>query len=295
MKFLVTILLLFGLSAHALGDFFSAKVQNKEYHLFIGTGGSYLYKVGSPQAYFLKKEILLGTIKTFEVFESNHREKPIGNIKISDSSIEVFEVDTVKAKNVKYKKIKMPLEQIVLRQQIYNNDKCSFKFIDLNDVNDLYLFKEISFLISEVMDSFKDYSCDYLQSNRSAEMNENLNQLVCENETVKLKDRFYGITFTCKASMAKSNYYKFQAFSIIFDKTLKARVVKNDFTDSDIVDEDDYRNFKFRLTPVGVGLYSSNMVEDKVEYVKIMPYIDIKKHFPMWGKPKRFLNNFSVK
>lgn len=286
---------LFCLSAFALGDYYSAKIDGKEYHLFIGTSGSYLYRVGDNQAYFLRKEVLLGTIKTFEVFDSSHRDKPVGQIRISDRMLEVFEINGIKSKNVKLKKLKLPIEQIILRQQIYNNDKCSFKFVDLNDVKNAYLFKEVSFLISEVMDSFKQYNCDYLQSNRSKEIDSNLNQLACENETILLKNRFYGVTFSCKASLAKSSDFKFRAFSVIFDKSLKARVAATDFTDSDIADEDDYRDFMFRLTPVGLGLYSSSLVENRVEYVKIIPYIDLKKHFSKWGKPKRYLNYFIVK
>jgi hypothetical protein len=283
------------LSAHALREYYSAKINGKEYHLFIGSNGSYLYPLGSGQTYFLKKEILLGTVKKFEIFESNHREKSIGEIKITEKSLEAFHLENIKAKNVKLKPLKLPIKHMVLTKQIYNNDKCSFRYLDMNDVHDIYIFKELSFLISEVMDSFKEYNCDYLKSSRSSEMDPNLNQLSCENETIILKDRFYGINLICKGSFAKSDNFKYQVFSVIFDKTLKARVVKNDLTASDITAEDDYKNLEFRLTPVGLALYSTDAFENKEEYVRIIPYIDIKKHFSVWGKPKRFLNHLAVK
>lgn len=294
---LIIILLLFTkiLSAQALGEFYSAKIQGKEYHVFVGLLDSYLYQVGSSQTYFLKKEILLGTIKKFEIFESNQRDKSVGYVSIAGHELESFELNQIKAKKVKIKKLNLPVEQIILPKQIYNNDKCSFQFIDLVEVKNVFLFKELAFLISEVMDAFKDYECDYLKSSRSKEMKSELNQLVCANETILLKNRFYGITFECKASMAKSSSYKHQVFSIIFDKSLKARVSKADFTDSDITAEDDYRNLAFRLTPAGLALFSTDMLENKEEYVRIIPYFDIKKHFSIWGKPKRYLSFFVLK
>lgn len=278
-----------------LGGYYSAKVSGKEYHLYIGSSGSYLYQVGDVKTYFLKKEILLGTIKTFEIFETSHMGTPVGNLKIADGKLEQFELNGIKAKNVKVKKITLPIEMLPLTKQIYNNQKCSFKFVDLNEIKNIYVFKETSYLISEVMDAFKDYNCDYLKSSRTTEVNENLNQLVCENETILLKDRFYGISFMCKGNLSKSKDFKYQVFSIIFDKTLKARVVKSDLTDSDISSEDDYRHLDYRLTPVGLGLYSTDSLENKEEYVRIIPYIDIKKNFTVWGKPKRYLSNLSLK
>lgn len=287
---------IYSLSAHALGDFFSAKINKRDYHIYTSIGGaSYLYQVGSAHTYFLKKEILLGTIKTFEIFESNHRDKSSGNIKIADGKLELFELEGVKAKNVKLSTIKQPVDVISLKKQVYNNDKCSFRFIDLNSVQDIYLFKEVSFLISEIMDAFKDFECDYLKSNRSDEVKADLNQLSCETEALLLKKRFYGITFTCKASLAKSVDYKFRVFSVIFDSTLKARAVKSDFTADDIPNQDDYRGLEFRLTPVGLGLYSTEMLENKEEYIRIVPYINLKKNFSVWGKPKRYVSYFAVK
>lgn len=295
-KSIFALVFIYTLSANALGEFFSAKIGTKEFHLYIEYGSaSYLYQLGSPQTYFLKKEFLLGTIKTFEIFESNHRDKPIGTIKIADGKLESFELDSIKVKNVNLKKLSLPVEIIQLNKQIYNNDKCSFRFVDLNNIDDMYLFKEASFLISEVVDAFKDFECDYLKSSKSDEMKAELNQVSCETEALLLKNRFYGITFICKANMAKSNSYKYQVFSVIYDKTLKARVTKDDFTASDITAEDDYKGLEFRLTPVGLGLYSSIPFENKEEYIRIIPYIGIKKHFTIWGKPKRYLSNFAVK
>jgi len=295
-KSVFLLVFIYTLSATALGEFFSAKIGSKEYHLYTGYGSaSYLYARGSAQTYFLKKEILLGTIKTFEIFESNQRDKPNGTLKIADGKLESFELDGTKAKNVKIKKLNLPVEIIPLTKQIYNNDKCSFRFVDLSNVEDMYLFKEASFLISEVVDAFKDYDCDYLKSSKSDEMKAELNQLSCDTETLLLKNRFYGITFTCKANMAKSTSYKYQVFSVIYDKSLKARVKKSDFTASDITAEDDYKDLEFRLTPVGLGLYSMTPLESKEEYIRIVPYIDIKKHFTIWGRPKRYLSNFAVK
>lgn len=296
LKSIFALVFIYTLSANALGEFFSAKIGNKEFHLYTGYGSaSYLYQLGSAQTYFLKKEILLGTIKTFEIFESNHRDKSSGTIKIADGKLESFELDSIKAKNVKLKKLSLPVEIIQLNKQIYNNDKCSFRFVDLNNIDDMFLFKETSFLISEVVDAFKDYECDYLKSSKSDEMKADLNQVSCETETLLLKKRFYGISFICKANMAKSTNYKYQVFSVIYDKSLKARVTKADFTASDITAEDDYKGLEFRLTPVGLGLYSAVPFENKEEYIRIIPYIDIKKHFTIWGKPKRYLSNFVVK
>ncbi len=287
---------IYSLSAHALGDFFTATINKKEYHLYTGIGGaSYLYQVGANHTYFLKKEILLGTIRTFDIFESNHRDKSSGTIKISDGKIESIELDSIKAKNIKLKPLQLPIEIIQFKKQIYNNDKCSFRFVDLNSVQDIYLFKEVSFLISEVMDTFKDFECDYLKSNRSDEMKTELNQLSCDTEALMLKKRFYGITFTCKANMAKSADFKYRVFSVIFDTALKARTKKEDFTADDIPAIDDYRGLDFRLTPVGLGLYSTILFDNKEEYIRIVPYIDIKKNFAVWGKPKRYLSNFTVK
>lgn len=283
------------LSAHALGEYYSAKISDKEYHFFIGATNSYLYSPHSPQTYFLKKEILLGTIKKFEIFDVSKNLVSVGSVKLADNLIESFELNQIKAKNVKLKKLNIDVEQIPLARYIYNNDQCSFRFIDLHEVKDIYLFKEMSFLISEVMDVFKDYDCDYLKSNRAPEMNANLNQLTCDNEVVFLKKRFYGVTFICKASMAKSNEFKYKVFSLIFDKTLKARVSKKDFTESDIIAEDDSRSLEFRLTPIGLGLYSADLMENKEEFVKIVPYFDLKKHFAIWGKPKRYLSHFALK
>ena len=295
-KSIFSLVFIYTLSAHALGEFFSAKIGNKEFHLYTGYGSaSYLYKLGSAQTYFLKKESLLGTVKTFEIFESNHRDKSIGTIKIVDDKLESFELDSIKAKNLKLKKLNLPIEIIQLNKQIYNNDKCSFRFVDLSNIDDMYLFKETSFIISEVVDAFKDYDCDYLKSSKSDDMKADLNQVSCETETLLLKKRFYGITFICKANMAKSSTYKYQVFSVIYDKSLKARVTKADFTASDITAEDDYKGLEFRLTPVGLGLYSTVPFENKEEYIRIIPYIDIKKHFIIWGKPKRYLSNFAVK
>lgn len=295
-KSISALVFIYTLSANALGEFFSAKISTKEFHLYIEYGSaSYLYQLGSPQTYFLKKEFLLGTIKIFEIFESNHRDKPIGTIKIADGKLESFELDSIKVKNVNLKKLSLPVEIIQLNKQIYNNDKCSFHFVDLNNIDDMYLFKETSFLISEVVDAFKDFECDYLKSSKSDEMKAELNQVSCETEALLLKKRFYGITFICKANMAKSTDYKYQVFSVIYDKSLKARVTKDDFTASDITAEDDYKGLEFRLTPVGLGLYSSIPFENKEEYIRIIPYIDIKKHFTIWGKPKRYLSNFAVK
>lgn len=296
MKFILFIVFANILSAQAaLGGYFSAKISGKEYHFYIGQSGSYVYRLGESQTYFLKKEILLGTIKTFEIFETSQLGQAIGKVKISDQLLEDFELNQIKAKNVKLKKLNFPIEQITLTKQVYNNEKCSFKFIDLNDIENIYLFKETSYLISEIMDVFKDYECDYLKSSRSKEMDDKLNMLICENETVFYKGRFYGVSFMCKASMAKTTEYKYQVFSVIFDKTLKARVLKTDFTASDISAEDDYRNLDFRLTPVGLGLYSTDLLQNKEEYLRIIPYFDIKKNFPVWGKPKRYLNYFSLK
>ncbi len=287
---------IYSLSANALGDFFSAFIGKKEYHIYTGIGGpSYLYQVGADHTYFLKKEIVLGTIKTYEIFESNHRDKPNGSIKITDGKIESIELGSIKAKNVKLKPLKLPVEIITYKKQIYNNDKCSFRFIDLNSEKDLYLFKEVSFLISEIMDAFKDFECDYLKSNQADDVKADLNQLSCETEILMLKKRFYGITFTCKASMAKSTDYKYRVFSVIFDTLLKARTTKDDFTADDIPAIDDYRGLDFRLTPLGLGLYSTIMFDNKEEYIRIVPYIEIKKNFAVWGKPKRYLSNFIVK
>ncbi len=283
------------LSAQTLGGYYSAKISGKDYHLFLGLSGSYLYQVGGMKTYFLKKEILLGTIRTFEIFESSRMTTNVGKVKIADGKLENFELNAIKATNVKLKPLKLPIQQISIAKQIYNNEKCSFKFIDLNQVNNIYLFKETSFLISEVMDAFKDYGCDYLKSSRVSEMNESLNQLVCENETLLMKERFYGISFMCRANLANSTDFKYKVFSIMFDKNLKARIAKNDFTDSDISAEDDSRHLEFRLTPVGLGLYSTDLHENKEEYLRIIPFVDIKKNFRIWGKPKRYLNNFSLK
>ena len=149
--------------------------------------------------------------------------------------------------------------------------------------------------MSEIMDVFKGLECDYLKSNRSVEMNPGLNQLVCENETVVLHDRFYGVTFSCKATQAKSADYKYQVFSVIYDSEIKARVLKTDFTVSDISNEDDSQDLNFRLTPVGLGLYSTESLENKEAHLRIIPYIKLKKNFSVWGKPKRYLSYFSIK
>jgi hypothetical protein len=296
LKQIFFLVFIYSLSAQALGGFFSAVINKKEYHIYISVGGtSYLYRVGSDHSYFLKKEIVLGTIKTYQIFESNHRDKSSGSIKIADGKLESFELDSIKAKNIKLKPLKLPIEIIAYKKQIYNNDKCSFRFIDLNSVHDLYLFKEVSFLISDIMDSFKDFECDYLKSSQADELKADLNQLSCESEMLILKKRFYGLTFTCKANMAKSTDYKYRVFSIIFDSTLKARTTKTDFTADDIPAVDDYRGLDFRLTPVGLGLYSTTMFDSKEEYIRIIPYIDLKKNFAVWGKPKRYLSNFVLK
>lgn len=295
MKLVLLLIFSCTLSAHALGEYYSAKIQGKDYHFFTSPTGSYFYAVGSNQTYFLKKEILLGTIKKFEVFDTLVKPTSVGQVKIADDKLEVFELNNIKAKNVKLKKLKIDIEQVPLARHIYNSDKCSFRFIDLYEINDTYLFREVSFLISEIMDTFKDLDCDYLKSNRATEMNTNLNQLTCDNEVVFLKKRFYGVTFICRASMAKSTDFKFRVFSLIFDKTLKARVSKSDFTDSDFPKEDDYKDLEFRLTPVGLGLYSADLLENKEEYVKIVPYVDLKKNFTVWGKPKRYLSHFVLK
>ncbi len=283
------------LSAHALGGYFSAKIKNKEYHFYIGPTSSYFYQKGEVQTYFLKKEIVLGTVRTFEIFEKTQAGSEVGKIQISDDAIDVFELNQIKTKNIKFKKLNYQIEPITLTKQIYNNDKCSFKFVDLNDIENIYLFKEVTFLISEIMDVFKDYDCDYLKSSRSNEMKVDLNQLTCENEIFLMKNRFYGINFMCKAGMAKGKNFKYQVFSTIYDKTLKARVEKSDFTASDISSEDDSRNLDFRLTPVGLGLYSADLHENKEEYLRIIPYFNLKKNFSVWGKPKRYLSNFSLK
>lgn len=295
MKTIVFTLFIYILPAFALGGYFSAKISGKDYHFHIGQNVSYLYQVGDSKTYFLKNEMLLDAVKSFEIFEPGKIEASVGIIKINEKSIVRFELNKTQAKNIKLKKLTLPVEAIVFTKQIYNNDKCSFKFINLNDIENIYLFKEVSFLISEIMDSFKEYECDYLKSNRSTDIKENLNQLVCDNETYFLKERFYGINFVCRGSLAQAKDFKFQAFSVIYDKILKARVLKTDFTSSDISAADDYRNLDFRLTAVGLGLYSSDMLQNKEEYLRIIPYVDLKKNFNVWGKPKRYLSNFSLK
>lgn len=296
LKTIFALVFIYTLSAQALGGFFSAKVGNKEFHFYTDfSSTSYLYQLGFGQMYVLKNETAVGATKTYEIFESNQQGKASGSIKITDGKLESLELGNVKAKNVKLKNLNLPVEMIPFRKQIYNNDKCSFRFVDMNNIEDMYLFKESSFLISEIMDAFKDYKCDYLKSSKSNETKDDLNQVSCDTEALFLKKRFYGITFICKAHRAKSSHYKYQIFSVIYDKSLKARVTKSDFTGSDIKAEDDYAGLEFRLTPLGLGLYSSVPLENKEEYVRIIPYIGIKKHFSIWGKPKRYLSNFAVK
>ena len=286
---------MFTLSAQALEGYFSAKIKNKDYHFYIGPNSSYFYQKGGMQTYFLKNEILLGTVRTFDIFEKTQAGSEVGKMQISGDIIDIFELNQIKVKKVKLKNLKIQIEPITLSKQIYNNDKCSFKFVDLNDIENIYLFKEVSFLISEIMDAFKDYECGYLKSSRSNEMKDGLNQLTCENEIFLMKNRFYGINFMCKAGMSKGKSFQYQVFSTIYDKTLKARVEKSDFIASDISAEDDSRNLNFRLTPVGLGLYSADLHENREEYLRIIPFFDLKKNFRAWGKPKRYLSNFSLK
>lgn len=294
-KLIVFFILINILSAHALGGYFSAKINGRDYHLFLGDTTSYMYHPGSAETYILKNETTLGMVRTFEVFITSQMKEAVGHVKISENKIDTFQLDKKKANNIKLKRLKIPVEKIEIAKQIYNNDKCSFKFYDLQAVNDIYLYKEISYLMSEIMDVFKELNCDYLKSNKSSEMAPGLNQLVCENETVILHDRFYGVSFFCTATPANNKDFKYQVFSVIYDKELKARASKADFTVSDISNEDDSHDLNFRLSPVGLGLYSTDLLENKEEHLRIIPYIGLRKNFSVWGKPKRYLSNFSIK
>lgn len=278
-----------------LGGYFSAKINGKNYHLYLNQGSSYIYQAGQLQTYVLEKEIPTASVHTYKISETPHRDKIIGIAKINDGGIESFELNQIKTKNIKLKKLILPIKHISLVKQTYNNEKCSFQFIDLDEVQNIYLFKEISYLTSEIMDSFREYECDYLKSSRSSSIIESLNQLTCESEIIFLKDRFYGVSFLCTARLAKADTFKYQVFSVIYDKSLKARAVRSDFTMADISYEDDSRNLQFRLTPVGLGLYSADALENKKEYLRIVPYIGLRKNFSVWGKPKRYLSHFTIK
>ncbi|OYZ24185.1 MAG: hypothetical protein B7Y39_01800 [Bdellovibrio sp. 28-41-41] len=60
---------------------------------------------------------MLGSIKTYEIFESNHRDKSNGFIKIADGKIESIELDSIKAKNIKLKPLKLPIEIITYKKK----------------------------------------------------------------------------------------------------------------------------------------------------------------------------------
>ena len=95
-KLIVFLIFINILSAQALGGYFSAKINGKDYHLFLSEAGSYMYRPGDLETYFLKSETTLGTVRTYVIFETSHMKEAIGKLQISEKKIDFFELNKKK-------------------------------------------------------------------------------------------------------------------------------------------------------------------------------------------------------
>lgn len=317
---LILIAIFFGfLSQNSLAEYYVGKIKNKEAHFWINDYQSegYYFLKGDKDVFHLLRQAeeerkqLNFTFKVISEADDSLiasielRKKGNGfvgkwlSLGASDKGNFYFnleqknsEVETVKTKEI-----------------AFTNENCELEYLDLSSIKDEKLLNRIFLINQQIMSHYNDYGCKYLEQSKEkilaqknsnsfdgVDVNQAKNKLRCKSEIFLLKKRFYGINFYCEGIPKGQNAtIKKRNFIQLYDKQLKVELKKEDFTSSDINEEDDSLGLMFGLSPIGLFLYYSEPTEKLISYQRHIPFYGLKKNFEKWGTPKRFLRHFELK
>lgn len=313
-KLLILLLLVRGYDARA--DYYTAKLKDKDIHLWLDNYESegYLYFKGEAEVFKLNRVILDSQKQTSYEFNLVNEKKSVGVGKLDLKKKGQELVGSLKFSTQK----KADVISFIQRKQSdilpfettdmhVENDKCVFDILDLRSVRNEKVVNRILLLNQKVVGYYNDYGCEYLNQKESQPQKKSTEQndipvssdsiekahLSCKSEIYLFKNRFYGINYFCQGS--KNGVIKKKNFYQLYDIQLNIEVKKEDFTDSDVIEEDDNLGIMFGLSPVGLFLYYADAGERFETYQNHIPFYALKKNFEKWGKPKRYLRYFELK
>lgn len=296
------------LNAHA--DYYAAKMKDKEVHLWLNSYESegYLYFKGDADVYKLNR--ILSDSKKQTSYEFNlikEKKAEVAGLldlkkKAQDLQGTIKLVDQKKSDILNFQIRKQSdVVQFETADMHIENSKCIFDTLDLRSVRNEKVVNRILAMNQKIVSYYSDYGCEYQTSKEvpaessAAEKPESFQkaQLTCKSEIFLFKNRFYGINYFCQGS--KGTVIKRKNFYQLYDTQLNIEIKKEDFTDSDIIEEDDNLGIMFGLSPVGLFLYYADSGEKFETYQNHIPFFSLRKNFEKWGKPKRYLRYFELK
>lgn len=310
---------------NAQADYYSAKTKDKDLHLWLDNyeAEGYLYYKSEAEVYKLARNISESKKQTsyeFKIIKEKTNED-VGKLELKKKGQELLGnakfLDQKKLENLTFLPRKqsdiIPFETTDIQAE---NDKCVLEILDLRSIRNEKVVNRILLMNQKVMSYFSEFGCEYLTQKEVLEKkevdkkvgdskitNETIKefsdksgdkaQLACKSEVFLFKNRFFGINYYCqavkKSTVKKKNFYQ------LYDTQLNIEVKKEDFTDSDVIGEDDNLGIMFGLSPVGLFLYYSDDAGKFETYQNHIPFYNLQKSFEKWGKSKRYLRYFELK
>lgn len=308
---LLTSFLVFMLiSLNVRADYYAAKTKDKEVHLWLDSYESegYLYFKGEAEVYKLNRIISDSKKQTSYEFNMTKEKKAevVGQLdlkkKAQDLQGSIKFTGQKKSDTLNFQIRKQSdVVQFETADMHIENSKCVFDTLDLRSVRNEKVVNRILSMNQKIVAYYSEYGCEYQTSKEAtveslaADKPESVEkaQLNCKSEIFLFKNRFYGINYFCRGSkgvaVKKKNFYQ------LYDTQLNIEIKKEDFTDSDINEEDDNLGIMFGLSPVGLFLYYADAGEKFETYQNHIPFFSLRKNFEKWGKPKRYLRYFELK